>query len=105
MLCVCVKNSVYVLKATASMFAVQLLRSDPSEQEGKALPELPEERLVTTSIASSSTTSNRVNPTSGNHHLTLKNIPQNPRHFGSQFKDQVHPVGVTSPSRGSHKKR
>lgn len=103
MLCVCVKNSVYVLKATASMLAVQLLRSDPSGQEGKALPELPEERLVTTSIAFSSTTSNRVNPTSRNHHLTVRNIPQNSRtsklkanQFGAQFKDQFHPVGVTS---------
>lgn len=38
--CVCVKNSVYVLKATASILAVQLMTSDPWGQDGTCFPEL-----------------------------------------------------------------
>lgn len=42
--CVCVKNSVYVLKATASMPAVQLLTCEPSGQGGACLPELTQQK-------------------------------------------------------------
>lgn len=94
MLWVCVKNSVYVLKATASMLAVQLLRSAPSGQEGEALPELPEERPVTSSSTRTTTSHGGNHPcTASKVHFTSKNVPQNPRasklkanHLGSRFR-------------------